>query len=187
MSAMRDFAKLVGAGALALALVGSQPALGQGATSALRGHNTNAPVDVAADRIEVQDRADRAVFAGSVVVKQADLTMTASRLTVAYSRNRGGDGGSNVQIERLDARGGVTVTSPSERATGNFGIYDLNQKIITLIGNVSLVRGDSHLRGGRLTIDLDTGHAVMSGGAAAGTNNQGGRVTGTFTVPQKKS
>ena len=173
--------------ALVLAAAGAiGPALAQ--TSALKGHNSNAPVDVAADRIEVQDRADRAVFAGSVVVKQADLTMTAARLTVAYSRNRkGGDGGSNVQIERLDASGGVTVTSPSERATGNFGIYDLNQKIITLIGNVSLVRGDSHLRGGRLTIDLDTGHAVMSGGAAPGTNNQGGRVTGTFTVPQKKS
>jgi lipopolysaccharide export system protein LptA len=33
--------------------------------SALRGHNTNAPVDVAADRIEVQTRADRAVFVGT--------------------------------------------------------------------------------------------------------------------------
>ena len=31
---------------------------------ALKGHNSNAPVDVQADRIEVQDRADRAVFTG---------------------------------------------------------------------------------------------------------------------------
>jgi lipopolysaccharide export system protein LptA len=33
-----------------------------------RGHNSNAPVDVSADRIEVQDRADRAIFAGNVKV-----------------------------------------------------------------------------------------------------------------------
>ena len=73
--------------ALVLAAAGAiGPALAQ--TSALKGQNSNAPVAVAADRIEVQDRADRAVFAGSVVVKQADLTMTAARLTVAYSRNR---------------------------------------------------------------------------------------------------
>ena len=36
--------------------------------SALKGHNSNAPVDVTADRIEVQDRADRAIFAGNVHV-----------------------------------------------------------------------------------------------------------------------
>jgi lipopolysaccharide export system protein LptA len=174
---------------LALALAAAAavgPALAQ--TSALKGHNSKAPVDVAADRIEVQDRADRAVFSGSVVVRQAELTMTASRLTVAYARNKkAGSSTGNVQIERLDASGGVTVTSPGERAVGNYGIYDLNEKIITLIGNVTLTRGDSHVSGGRLTIDLDSGRAVMSGGGAPGTTSQGGRVTGRFTVPQKKS
>jgi lipopolysaccharide export system protein LptA len=168
----------------ALAAIG--PALAQ--TSSLKGHNSNAPVDVAADRIEVQDRADRAVFSGNVVVKQAELTMTSARLTVAYVRDKSPNSTSGkVQIERLDATGGVVVTSPGERAVGNFGIYDLNRKIITLIGNVTLTRGDSHVSGGRLTIDLDSGHAVMDGGGAPGTTGSGGRVTGTFTVPQKKS
>ena len=36
--------------------------------SALKGHNSDAPVDVTADRIEVQDRADRALFTGNVHV-----------------------------------------------------------------------------------------------------------------------
>jgi lipopolysaccharide export system protein LptA len=52
--------------------------------SALKGHNSNAPVDVSADRIEVQDRADRAVFAGNVHAVQQDLTLDTPRLTVAY-------------------------------------------------------------------------------------------------------
>ena len=84
-------------------------------TSALKGHNSDAPVDVTADRIEVQDRADRAIFAGNVHVTQAELTLDTPRLTVAYS---GGAGGSGVQIKRLDAAGGVTVKSPSETARG---------------------------------------------------------------------
>ena len=159
------------------ALLALAPAFGQ--TSALKGHNSNAPVDVAADRIEVQDRADRAIFSGNVVVRQADLSLNAPRLTVAYS-NAGG-----IEIERIDASGGVIVRSPSETARGQYAIYDLDSRLITVIGGVTLTRGQSRVSGGRLVIDLRSGRAVMDGGAPAGVGSQGGRVTGTFTVPQR--
>ncbi|HEU0098764.1 MAG TPA: LptA/OstA family protein [Allosphingosinicella sp.] len=162
---------------LLLILLGPAAAVGQ--VSALKGHKTNAPVDVAADRIEVQDRADRAIFSGNVVVRQGDLTLTAPRLTVAYSS------GGGVELRRIDATGGVTVKSPSETARGNIGIYDTRARIITLIGDVSLVQRDANVNGGRLVIDLDSGRAVMDGGGPPGTTRQGGRVTGRFTVPQK--
>jgi lipopolysaccharide export system protein LptA len=173
MSAMKPL--LLSSGLAAAALVALAPALGQ--SSALKGHDSNAPVDVAADRIEVQDRADRAIFSGNVVVRQAALTMNSARLTVAYSSAGG------IEIRRLDASGGVTVRSPSETARGEFAIYDLDKRIITLIGGVTLTRGQSHVKGGRLTIDLDSGRAVMD---APGTSNEGGRVTGTFTVPRSR-
>ncbi len=112
--------------------------------SALGGHNTDAPVDVTSERIEVQDRADRAVFSGNVHVTQADMTLDTQRLTVAYS---GGQGNSNLQIDRLDAAGGVVVHSPSETAKGDFGVYDLNRKLITLIGNVQLTRENNIVNG----------------------------------------
>ena len=176
MTGMKTF--LLAFGATAAALIAFAPAASQ--TSALKGHNSNAPVDVAADRIEVQDRADRAVFSGNVVVRQAELTLTAPRLTVAYS-NSGG-----IEIDRIDGSGGVTVKSPSETASGQFAIYDINSRLITLIGNVHLVRGDSNVNGGRLVINLRDGTAVMDGGAPAGVKSQGGRVTGTFTVPQRR-
>ena len=146
--------------------------------SALKGHNSNAPIDVAADRIEVQDRADRAIFAGNVRVRQGALALDTARLTVAYSS------GGGVQIRRLDASGGVVVRSPSETARGNFAIYDLDKKLITMVGAVQLDRGGSRINGSRLVIDLDTGRAVIDGGApGVGQNN--GRVTGHFTVPQR--
>ena len=152
-------------------------------TSALKGHNSNAPVDVTADRIEVQDRSDRAIFAGNVHVTQAELTLETPRLTVAYSGGQGG--GTNVQIRRLDAAGGVVVRSPSETARGDFGIYDLDRKLITLIGNVELNRQNDRVSGARLVIDLDSGRAVIDGGPP-GINQSGGRVTGHFTVPQNQ-
>lgn len=163
--------------ATAAGIVAIAPAVSQ--TSALKGHNSNAPVDVAADRIEVQDRADRAIFSGNVVVRQSELTLNAPRLTVAYS-NSGG-----IEIDRIDASGGVTVRSPSETATGQFAIYDIDSRLITMIGGVTLVRGDSRVNGGRLVINLVDGTAVMDGGAPAGVAERGGRVTGRFTVPQR--
>ena len=153
--------------------------------SALKGHNSNAPVDVTAERIEVQDRADRAIFSGNVHATQAEMTLETPRLTVAYSGGAGGGGGGNVQIHRLDAAGGVVVKSPSETARGDFGIYDLDRKLITLIGNVQLNRQNNQVSGSRLVIDLDSGRAVVDGGPP-GVNSSGGRVTGHFTVPQRQ-
>jgi lipopolysaccharide export system protein LptA len=164
-----------------LALVTAAAAFAQSRepVSALKGHNSDAPIDLTADRLEVQDRADRAMFSGNVHVKQDELTLDTSRLTVAYSSAGG------VQIKRLDASGGVTVRSPSETARGAFGIYDLDRKLITLVGNVVLQRQGSQLSGQRLVIDLDSGRAVIDGGPA-GVGQSGGRVTGRFTVPQRR-
>jgi lipopolysaccharide export system protein LptA len=174
---------------LALTLATATAALAQSqqqGVSALKGHNSNAPVDVTADRIEVQDRADRAIFAGNVHATQAEMTLDTERLTVSYSNKPGGAGSTTggVQIHRLDAAGGVVVHSPSETAKGDFGIYDLDRKLITLIGNVRLTQNNNIVNGQRLVINLDSGRAVVDGGPP-GVNQSGGRVTGHFTVPQK--
>jgi lipopolysaccharide export system protein LptA len=152
----------------------------------LSGHDSNAPVDFAADRIEVQDRADRVVVSGNVQVKQAGLTMTAQRLTVAYRRTGG------VAIDRMDAVGNVTVVRGNERARGDVAIYDLDKRLITIIGNVELSQGANRLTGGRLVIDLANGRSAVDGRAAGSapgtvTTGEGGRVSGTFQVRERTS
>ena len=61
--------------ALAAALLASGIAAAQDNVSALKGHDSKAPIDLSADRAEAQDRADRAIFAGNVIVKQGELTL----------------------------------------------------------------------------------------------------------------
>ncbi len=165
----------------ALAVLATAPVEGQ----ALKNHNSNAPVDFEADRIEVQDRADRAVLAGNVKVRQGNLALDAARLTVSYT---GAITSGNPTVQRLDASGGVTVRSPSETASGEFASYDLNRRLITMIGGVTLNQGSNVLHGGRLVIDLNSGRSIVDGrsstsapGVIGGT---GGRVTGRFSVPQ---
>jgi len=165
----------------ALAVLATVPAEGQ----ALKNHNSNAPVDFEADRIEVQDRADRAVLAGNVKVRQGNLALDAARLTVSYT---GAITAGNPTVQRLDASGGVTVRSPSETASGEFASYDLNRRLITMIGSVTLNQGSNVLHGGRLVIDLNSGRSVVDGRSSTTApgviGGAGGRVTGRFSVPQ---
>lgn len=133
------------------------------------GHNTDAPVDYAADRIELQDKQDRVVLSGNVDIRQAELRLRAARTVVNFT-----DQG-QLRLQRITASGGVTVTRGNEVATGDTAVYDFNQRIITMVGNASLKRDGDTLHGGRFVIDLRSGVSSASGG----------RVSGTFSVPKK--
>ena len=152
-------------------------------------HDSDAPINFGADHIELQDKANRAVLAGNVSVRQAEMTLNAQRMTVAYT-GQIVDG--SPQVSRLDASGGVTVTRPDQSARGRYGVYDLNRRVITMLGGVTLTQGGNTVNGGRLTINLDTGRAVIDGSAVGGSaaagggvQSSGGRVTGTFSVPKR--
>jgi lipopolysaccharide export system protein LptA len=163
--------------ALALA-IGSQAG-----AQAIAGFNSDQPVNYAADRIELQDKQKRVVLSGNVDIKQGDLHLTAARTTVAYTSDDG------LKIQRIDATGGVVVTRGNERASGAAGVYDFNRRVIVLAGGVALRRGTDTLNGGRLTIDLKSGLSTVDGGGGRvpGSTSNGGRVSGTFSVPKKNT
>jgi lipopolysaccharide export system protein LptA len=167
------------------------PLLAAAGASAQTRHNTDAPIDFGADQIELQDRANRAVLSGNVAVRQAEMTLNANRMTVNYT---GQVVGGSPQVSRLDAAGGVTVKRPDQTARSNYAVYDLNRRIITMVGGVTLTQGGNNVNGGRLTINLDTGRAVIDGSSVRGgastsggtvTTAPSGRVTGTFSVPKR--
>lgn len=157
----------------------------QAGAQAIAGHNSNAPVNYSADRIELQDRQNRVVLSGGVDITQAGLRLQAARTQVNYT-----DAGS-LRIQRITATGGVTVTRGNERAAGEVAVYDFNRRVITMAGNVRLNRGGDTLNGGRLVIDLKSGVSSVDGRANGSSSVTGGvtstgngRVSGSFSVPQ---
>jgi len=134
----------------------------------ISGHNSDAPVDYSADRIELQGRQDRVVLAGNVDITQDKLRLRADRTTVAFT-----DEGS-LKIQQITATGGVLVTRGNEVASGDVAIYDFNKRIITMVGHATLRRGGDTLHGNRFVIDLNSG-----------VSSADGRVSGTFSVPRK--
>lgn len=163
-------------------------AIAQSGAQTFGGHNSEAPVNFAADRIELQDRQDRVVLSGNVDIEQGGLQLRAARTTMAYS-DAGG-----LKLHRVDATGGVSVTRGNESARGDVAIYDFDQRVITMVGGVQLQRGNDRLSGGRLVIDLASGVSSLDGRAGGGSaatgapgtsSSRGGRVTGTFSVPKR--
>ncbi len=145
----------------------------------IAGLSANTPVTWSADFGQLQDRQNRVVLSGNVIIEQGDLRLTAERTTIAYS-----DAGT-LRIQRIDATGGVVVTRGSERARGDAAVYDFNSRVIVMSGGVALNRGADRLDGGRLTIDLNSGVSSVDGAGSRPANGQNaGRVSGTFAVPE---
>jgi lipopolysaccharide export system protein LptA len=161
----------------ALAGIAALAGMQQLAAQSFGGHNSNAPVNYAADRIELQDKQQRVVLSGNVDITQGDLRLRAARTTVAYTN------ADSLKIQRMDATGGVHVTRGDESATGDVAIYDFNKRIITMVGNVQLKRANGdNLNGARMVIDLNSGVSSVNGGG--GSAGKGGRVSGSFAVPK---
>jgi lipopolysaccharide export system protein LptA len=157
------------------------------------------PIKIDADRLDVFDRENKAVFAGNVVAVQGDSTIRCSSMTVRYKRGKKDDKKGDAAkepaadtaaaadkpagamgengIQRVECAGPVTVVQKDQVATGDSAVFDQEAKRIVLTGNVVLSQCQNVTRGSRLVYDMNTGRANMDPVA-------GGRVSALF-VPQK--
>lgn len=177
------------AAALSLAL----PAFAQEAvTSAFEGFSGRGdqPVNIEADRLDVEEQAQTAVFSGRVVVTQGTSKLRTDKLTVHYESQPASPTEAQAEpsneimagrnIRRLEADGRVVVTSGDQKATGNRGVFDMPSNTVTLTGNVVVTQGNNILKGDRLVVDLTTQKSRVE-------TNSGGRVQGVFGPAKPKT
>ena len=111
---MRNLGKIAAIWAISgFALTAALTSDMQAEAQAVAGHNTSAPVTFDAGNIALDDRANRVVLTGGVVVNQSGLTVRSNRMLANYS-----DDGS-LDVDRITANGGVVVTRGNERASGD--------------------------------------------------------------------
>jgi lipopolysaccharide export system protein LptA len=158
------------------------------------GQDKDQPVQIEAASLEVRDKDKKATFSGDVQVVQGDTTIKCQKLVVFYGQEIGiAQGGAQAgapapeakpapasampgpkgaqNIRRIEARGGVTVITKDQNASGDLGVYDLAAKTITLTGNVVVSQGQNVIHGERVVVDTVTGNARVE------SNNQGGGAT----------
>lgn len=151
--------------------------------SVLKDHDTKEPIDISADRLEVRQGENLALFVGNVEALQGDLQLTADRLVVYYETAAGA---TDPTIRRLDVEGSVRLQSPSEDVSAQWGVYDVDSRLVTLGGEVVLTRGDTVVEGDRLELDLDSGLTRVDA-ATTGAGQKPGRVRGRFALPDSES
>jgi lipopolysaccharide export system protein LptA len=116
----------------------------------------SAPVEIAAERFEVDQTAGTALFSGNVVIGQGDMRIAAEEVAVTYNADSG-------EIARLDLTGQVTFVTATEAAEAASAVYDLASGELVLSGQVLLSQGASAISAERMVINLDTGTARMEG------------------------
>ena len=119
--------------------------------------DSGAPVEVAADSLEVDQASGRAVLTGNVVIAQGDLRLTANLVTVDYAT------GADRRIERLNAEGDVLIVAGEDAAEGQSAVYELGSSEIQLEGDVLVTQGGTTLAGDRLAVDLQSGAGTVTG------------------------
>lgn len=131
----------------------------------------DAPVDVEADSLDVDDNARIAVFRGDVVTRQGEVTMRSSEIQAFYTGSARladttgqaaktpADG---TELSRIDAKGSVVVTSDDGRkVTGSTARFDAKSNNVVVSGDVELSQAGTVVRGNRLVIDMTTGRATI--------------------------
>lgn len=141
--------------------------------------NSDQPIAVEADSMEVLQEQQIATFIGNVVVIQGTMRLQTDKLVIAYDNtNQASSSTDQGSIRKIDAYGNVVVVSPTETAKGDKGVYDVAGQFITLTGNVILTQGENIIRGNRLVMNLATGKSQIKSNPQTGN---GGRVKGIFT------
>lgn len=140
--------------------------------SLLGNHNTNQPINIAADKVTADLNAKSVTYTGNVVVTQGDIKMHADAMKVNTDNGKA--------AQNIQASGHVVVDSPaSGTATSDIGTYDVPNHLITLTGRkVVLVHNKDVSSGTKLTVNLVTNVATFVSDKTQGGN---GRVTGVFT------
>ena len=171
----RAFSRLV---IVCVAALVSFSLVGRAEVGVAGGHDASQPIKIASDSLEVQREDQVAIFRGNVDAAQGDMNLHADTLIVRYDTNS--DGGQ--EISHIEAEGNVFLSSPSETASGDEGIYNVVDGTIELYGSIVLTRGENMIRGDRLELNLKTGRSRVISEASG---SAGGRVKGLF-IPKSE-
>ncbi|MBK1698800.1 hypothetical protein CKO21_16260 [Rhodovibrio salinarum] len=124
----------------------------------------------AADSLEYWQARNLAVARGDAKAERGDRVIRAEVLAARFSGQAGGgtdaaDNGNvrEQEIERIEAFENVRISTPTEFARGDRGVYNVRTEIATLTGNVQITRGENQLNGGWGQVNLRTGVSRLRG------------------------
>lgn len=108
------------------------------------------PVNITADRFEIQARRQEATWSGNVRAQRGRTQLTCERLVAHYTASQ--------EIRRIECVGDVEASHGDIWAAGERAEFDNQTGNLVVTGNPRARQGNNHLRGVRIVVDvtLDT-------------------------------
>ena len=122
-------------------------------------------VRIEADRMESDQKSRTVVFVGNVIARQGELRIQADEMQVFYGAKQGAERADAQAIERLTARGHVTIAKKDWTASGEALEYIAHRRYAVLTGNARAWQGGNVVSGQRIELYLDEGRTVVEKGA----------------------
>ncbi|MBL4891905.1 MAG: LPS ABC transporter substrate-binding protein LptA [Rhizobiaceae bacterium] len=133
------------------------PASAQNFGGAFEGMQDNKqPIQIEADRLEVEDKKGTAYFKGNVNVVQGSTILKAGSLRVYYFSGKNGTS-PNSKIKKIEAGGGVAVRSKDQNATADSAVFNIQAETVVMKGHVVISQGPNIATGCVLRVDMKTG------------------------------
>ncbi len=139
----------------------------------LPGGDSKKPINIEAAKLDYFDKEQKLIYTGNVIAVQGDSKLKASVLTIFLAPKKTSETpqpaqSSTNQVQRMLARGPVTLLQRDQIGTGDSGVYDKALNTVVLTGNVTLSQGPNVTKGDRLVYDLKSGQAVVTAAAGSG-------------------
>ena len=134
----------------------------------------------ARDSLEYWQEKDMFVARGDALAVLQERKIKADILT-AHLRK---DENEESQVYRVDAFGSVLITTPTDIARGEKGVYFVDTGIATLTGAVKITRGDNQLNGEIAEVNMNSGVSRILAGAKKGGKSKPVRA---LIIPTRKS
>lgn len=104
------------------------------------------PIEVNADRLQVQAKLGQAVWTGHVHAKRGDTLLDCDRMVAHYKNGS--------EITNLECFGNVEVNDGAKWARGERADFDNVSGILVVTGNPEAREGRNHMRGIKVTFDV---------------------------------
>ncbi len=114
----------------------------------------------ATDRMEYRQAENLAVAKGDAVAESGGRRLRADELRVTFEPDEAG----NSRLQRVEAFGGMQISTAEESARADRGVYDAKAGTVRLEGGVIIRRGQDRLAGAAADIDLNTGLSRLHAG-----------------------
>lgn len=168
---------------LATGLAGAPAALAAKATqerpaekktaAILPGGDSKKPINITAQKLDYFDKERKLIYTGNVIAIQGNSKLKSTVLTIFLAPKKTVDPAAQPgapqqattsnQVQRMIAKGPVTLLQCDQIGTGDNAEYDKTTNKVVLTGNVTLSQGPNVTKGDRLDYDLKSGKAVVTG------------------------